>query len=335
MFLVFAQIIITDAYYTFFLMLNTSISYITAIVLLFILSIRFFLWVRERKSVIVVLYTLASLGLVVMSICALVLMDYLIALKPPVITSTTPTIYPTFEDGSIESSLSDFYVYADIVSFVLIWTGTALILHHHSKQLGAIKYWTVVSLPLIYFFSNFFDMIPGLEFFDDFSFIILTTLNSSAGGVLFGVVFWIASKSIRQKNIVREYLKILAYGFIIWFTCNQASLIAAPYPPFGIAAVSTMGVAAYLIFIGLFCSAISLSQDNLVRRAILKSTANELKMLGEIGFSEMSSDIGRKIAQVEKKNLEALEDDSGVSSSLTSEDIEVYIDEVLRELKKK
>lgn len=329
------EIILTGKFYTISLFIVTTISYALASVILTTLGIRFFSWSRENNSFILILYCAASLGLMVMSFSAVLLMDYIIATKPPEVTSSSPVIYPLFDSGSLESSLSDFYVIADIISFLLIWLCSVLILRHYTKRLEALKYWVIVILPLIYFSSNFYDLIPGFEFFDDFSLIVITTLNSSAGGILFGIVFWTASKEIRENSAVRDYLKVCAFGFILWFTCNQASLIATSYPPFGIAAVSMMGVAAYLIFIGLFCSAVSVSQDDLIRRSVFKSTTKELKMVGEIGFSQMYNNIRKKIVEVEKANLDKMVDDTGIPSSLTEEDIESYMEEVINEVKRK
>jgi hypothetical protein len=332
---VVGEVILVGNYHTLSLSIVTSVSYALAIGVLILLCIRFFVWAKENKSFILILYGVASLGLAVMSLSAVLLMDYLILTKPSQVNSSSPVIYPSFDTGSIENSLSDFYVVADIISFILVWSGSALILKHYSKKLGALRYWIIVGLPLIYFSSNFYDLIPGFEFFDDFSLIVITTLNSSAGGILFGIVFWIASRGIGENSAVKDYLKVCAFGFILWFTCNQASLIAASYPPFGIAAVSTMGIAAYLIFIGLFCSAVSISQDDLVRRSVLKSTTRELKLVGDIGYSQMYSDIKKRIVVAEKANLDKMVDDTGISSSLTQDDIESYMKQVIDEVKGK
>jgi hypothetical protein len=327
------EIAITSIYDSAFLTAVTAISYGLAIALLSFLSLRFFYWLRSNRSYVVLLYTLSSFALVVMALFSIMLMCYILITKEGGVTPETPVIYPAFEQGSLERTLSDYYVLGDIISFSLIWISTATVLRHYSTRLGSLRYWTVVTLPLVYFASNFFDLIPGFEFLDDFTFIAITTLNSSAGGILFAIVFWKSSNKI-DNYIVREYLKISAYGFVLWFTCNQASVIAASYPPFGLAAVSTMGLASYLISIGIYYSAVSVAQDNIVRGSIRKSTIRELKLFGDIGFSEMYDQIKKNVISVENNSLEKMTDKSGVQTAITQDDIELYVNEVLKELRK-
>jgi hypothetical protein len=86
-----------------------------------------------------------------------------------------------------------------------------------------------------------------------------------AGGILFGIAFWSIARNIRS-NVVKQYKMILAYGMMILFSSNQASaLVRFFYPPFGLVTLSFFGMASYLIFIGIYSSAISVAEDSELR----------------------------------------------------------------------
>jgi hypothetical protein len=69
----------------------------------------------------------------------------------------------------------------------------------------------------------------------------------------------------------KDYMLISAYGMMLLFTSNQPiGLLLVPYPPFGLATISFMGLASYLIFVGIYSAAVSVSEDTKLRQSILK-----------------------------------------------------------------
>ena len=85
-------------------------------------------------------------------------------------------------------------------------------------------------------------------------------VDAAAGGILFGVAFWTIARNI-SNNIVRDHIIISAYGFVLLFISEQAIVLTyLAYPPFGYATVSFMGLSSYLIFIGIYSSAISIAK---------------------------------------------------------------------------
>ena len=46
-----------------------------------------------------------------------------------------------------------------IMSFVVTWFATAVLLSYRSRRIGRIKYWVIIALPLIYFLSQFISSI--------------------------------------------------------------------------------------------------------------------------------------------------------------------------------
>jgi hypothetical protein len=64
----------------------------------------------------------------------------------------------------------------------------------------------------------------------------------------FGIAFWSVAKSLTNET-VKGYMLMSAFGMMLLFTANQPTgLILVPYPPYGLATVSFMGLASYLVF---------------------------------------------------------------------------------------
>ena len=99
---------------------------------------------------------------------------------------------------------------------------------------------------------------------------VVFTFGKSAGGILFGIALWTVTRHIPKTSFVRDYMIISTFGLVLLFTSNQASvLLTAPYPPFGLAAASFVGLSSYLVLIGIYSSAISVAEDSKLRQSIL------------------------------------------------------------------
>ena len=126
---------------------------------------------------------------------------------------------------------------------------------------------------------------------------------------------------------------ISALWFVLLFTSDQAIvLITVAYPPFGVAAISFVGLSSYLIFVGIYYSAISLSYDDRVRREIKKFAADESKLLDSIASAQYEKVIEEKIAAIRQIQDSATQS-LGVQPSLGEDEIRKYLEDVLREKK--
>jgi hypothetical protein len=95
------------------------------------------------------------------------------------------------------------------------------------------------------------------------------TFSKLAGGIFFGIAFWTVARKIRPDSIVRRYMIISAYGLVLLFISYQVNgIVVTSYPPFGLASISFMGLAAYLILLGIYTAAISVSEDTKLRQTI-------------------------------------------------------------------
>jgi hypothetical protein len=150
------------------------------------------------------------------------------------------------------------------------------------------------------------------------------------GGVLFGIAFWSVARNI-SRDIV---MMISAYGMMLLFSSNQFSdLVLGPYPTFGLATVSFFGLASYLIFVDIYSSAISVSEDSTLRQTIRSIATKEPRLLDSIGTAQMEQEIQAKVITAIKRNHEKMIEETGVESSLTDEDMKEYLKQVIKEVK--
>ena len=205
-----------------------------------------------------------------------------------------------FMKNSFMDLLNQLYISTSILAFLLTWISTTLLLFHYSKKMGRIRFWTIISLPLIYFLIQFLSSYLNLfnpwinsnpVFFGTFL-TLLFALSKPVGGVLFGIAFWTVAKNIRENKAVKDYIIMAAYGLTLLFISNQGLvLVNVPYPPFGLATVSFVGLSSYLLLLGIYSSAISAAQDTNLRKSIRRLAVNETKMLDNIGSAHMEHQI--------------------------------------------
>src|SRR5918994_731950 len=335
---VILQLVAVSYYFIMALIAATTISYSLAIAMMVLLMNSFFSWFRTSKNFVILAYGISAATIAIhlgftLFFAATALLDV------PAEARTAISRTPFFMPGSIKFILDNIRSLTSILSFSILWGATVLLLHHYSQKVGRIKYWIIVTLPLVYFLSQFptlflkvFDpVIKENPFFYGSLLTFIFTLSKPAGGILFGIAFWTISRNI-PRTIVREYLMISALGFVLLFASDQALvLIQLPYPPFGLAAVSFMGLAAYLIFIGIYYSAISLSYDDRVRHEIKKFAMQESKLLDSIGSAQLEKDIAEKVTAI-TQSQDFAGQKSGVPPSIDEADIRKYLEDVLREM---
>lgn len=340
--LVVLEILFTSQYHTSILTVASAINLLLTMGILGLFAQRFFAWFKSNRSSVVVLlygasFAATALGLVLISHNNLsILLE-----KQPYITPEYEVVFPSdhFEPGSLLAVIYDAYGKVDLLSFGLLIAATALLLHHYSRKLGKLKFWTAICLPMVYFLAaasenlGIYQPETDTEFF---YFYLLTSLNSTAGGILFGVTFWTVGKTMREGP-VRDYLIIAAYGFVLFFISNQVGLTPTPYPPFGLATQSFLVLASYLIFLGVYSTARSISQDNQLRRSIKKLATQDTNLLSSIGTAQMEQEIQKTVNSMKgivQEQEKKMEEQTGIEANLEEDEMKKYLEEVMQEVGK-
>jgi hypothetical protein len=234
-----------------------ALSYGTAAGLVIWLSLLFFSWYKSRHDMIVILYFIS------MSVIAFNLI--MTAAFTGVKVNDRPPLAGEFVGSSGDASAGRHQLLGNIsrissfMSFFSIWVTTAVLMNYYREKLiNAIIYWVILFIPLVYFIITYFYqfilgsiLVSFLEI-DPVSVSIIIgaflALSKPIGGLLFGVVFWNISRIIGYEKNIKTYMIISGWGILLVFSSNQAATqIVNPYPPFGLATITILVTASYLI----------------------------------------------------------------------------------------
>lgn len=328
-------------YNTSLLIWSTVISVLMSILVLGFLARQLFLWYKtnKRNSFIILSYALAFAIMTVTFSAGLILDLYNYSGKPEIVTANSEVNFPSYDNVNWLVLLFHYiYNYSDLVSFVLIWGATALLLLNYRRRLGLVKFWIIITLPLIYYLSTFIDVLGIYEPQTDsekFYYYSYFSLNATVGGILFGLAFIAIAKRIDNQNI-KGFMTLAAYGFILLYISNAISLVARSYPPFGITTLCYAGLSSFLLLAGLYSTAVILSRHAELRKLIRNSIeGQQSKLLDHIGMSEVQRDIDRKVTPLIERYAKEMNTQSSVDIAISKEEVKQYINEILQDLHKK
>jgi hypothetical protein len=306
------QILFMSQFYTAFLIWSTIINLLLTISLLVILARQLFLWYLyyKRSSFVILSY---AVGFVIMSMTfslALILDLHNLSSKQDIVTSNSEVIFPDFNDANWLLLIFHYvYQYSDLISFIFIWGASALLLLHYRKRIGLIKFWIIISLPLVYYLGSIVEVVGLYEPQSDtefYFFYLYISLYSIAGGLMFGITFIAIARKIDNPRI-KGYMTLTAFGFILLYISSPMTLVATPYPPFGIASLSFSGLSCYLLLIGLYSTAVTLSRHAQLRKSI-RSSINEQhsRLMDGIGMSELQREIDKRIKPLVQRHAKQM-----------------------------
>lgn len=340
--IVFLDVSLNFSYHTILIKAVILASFLTSAALMALLSWRFIVWIKSSRNRLMLVYLTASLFISVSAIAGVVYFLDQLSYRPDVTYPKTYGGYLTHAEIG-NSSLVYFYTISSAIAFVLLWIGTVFLLQSYRKKLGRWKYWILMFIPLLYFLSQFQPAVLNflLSYVSDdpmlfnLVYIIMVDASRPIGGILFGMAFILVARKLQNRE-VRGYMVISGIGLLLLLISYEAQvLITAPFPPLGLLSGSYFGLASFLIFIGLYASAVSISEDSRLRSSIRKSVESEVSFLGSIGEAEMERRILDKVLNTSKKFSNMMPEQTGVPSSLSDEEIKEYIQDVIVEIHKK
>ena len=336
--LVLFEILIDLSYKTSLIIGIVGVSYTSGIFNLAILSERFIKWIRSGRSYISLLFGFATFSILFNSIITMIFIVSVLLSQPNDIGWHIGILTPTF--SGINDTLKQLYSVSFIVAYVVTWFATVTVLRTNSYRLGRLKFWAFVILPLLYIIGEFQVLILPLlseyRYADPVTFTIVYTLIFNAikiaGAFFFGIGFWSMARKIEQKSL-KSFLNISAYGLILLFVTTQATLLLNTlYPPLGLMTACFVGLSSFLLLVGTYSAAVSVSNDARIRKEIRSSVEKESHLIGDIGDAEMQMTLNAKVFSMMNKLQKRLQGDTQVESSLTDEDIRNYTNRVIQEL---
>jgi signal transduction histidine kinase len=359
------QIFVNSYYYTSMLIWSSSISYAIASIIMVILALELFSWYRSNRNFILLLYGVSFIITSISIVSSLVFFTVILLGMPAKVISPSPSELTSeqeefghgpeqeefghgpdirkFDSSTTLGKVQAVFVTSHIMSFLLLWGSTAMLLHTYSKKLGKVKFWTIITIPIASFLSIFVIVTPFVMSYGSsdmdtiFKIIVVDALGyalpAAVSGILFGLPFWMIARSLSYSSALKDYKIIAGSGFALFVLAITGSVMLASYPPLGLASVSFVGLSSYLILMGIYSSAISMSEDVKLRQAIRKSAVDESKLLVGIGSAQMEQKIEKKVIEMAKDHSASMTERTGVQLSLTEHDMKQYLSTVLKEIK--
>jgi hypothetical protein len=222
-----------------------------------------------------------------------------------------------------------------ILSFVSVWIASAVLLSTYSRRIGKIRYWAIISIPLIYFLfpfeKNVVDIFRSFVISSPVLYGVLNVTIFSAtkqiGALLFSLVF-LAACALVTKHEMQKYLLICAIGMaILYGSIEIDTLLYATYPPFGAVTVSFMPMGSYLLFTGILLSARLVARDKELRMEFYRSAMSQMSLLKTIGVSEMEKQLMKGYKSIDKRTR-SLEKDSKYEKDNVKEVLHGLVDEM-------
>jgi hypothetical protein len=318
------------------------VSYGTAAALIAWLGKSFLSWYRSNHSLIVLLYFVSML---VISFNLVMAATYA-TLKVSARTAQVVEYVGSSGDvsGTRHRIVDNIYSISSFMAFFSIWFTTAILMNYYREKLiSVILYWVLLTVPIVYFLITYFYQFTLSTFLISYLEVDPVTvsiflgaflsLSKPIGGLVFGGAFWNMSRTVKYERKIRTYMIISGWGIFLIFTANQASAqIISPYPPFGLATLTVLNLAAYLMLIGIYNSATLVSVNDNLRKSIRKHAVKS-KLLNLIGHAEMEKEIQKTVTDI-IRSQDISDIDKESEFELDKQEIRRYIDIVINEVKK-
>jgi hypothetical protein len=341
--IVILEVLFSSQYHRDLLIASTTISDGAVIFLTALLAWKLFSWYKiHKKQSLVLLFGLSAALIALTSISILIWSTAVFVHRGPVVFPESELTFDLGDEGSLLHFLY-YPLHASFTGFILLlWAGTVLLLYHNFKRIGRVKFWVLVTLPVISFMSILIYIyeeiaptspVPEVASLNLIIQILLLNYAGLSQGVVMGLSFILIGRFLKQGTPSRDYMIITGFGFMIFIVAYPGSLTEAAYPPYGIAAISAMPFSLFMILNGLSYSAISVAQDQTLRRSIRKSV-KDMKFLESIGTAQMEQDLQKRVLTIAKENSDVMTEETGVQPSLTEDEMKEYLDMVANEIKR-
>jgi hypothetical protein len=336
------QMLIINEYSLVLLSVQTYLSHLSALVFLSFLVFLFGGWLISKRSYTIILYTIAfSLACINLAVSLVYLESYFTSalignVKPYSIVSYVTN----FGGMPITESLSIVFDALSLSSFLLMWIASAIFLSQYRHKMGRIKYFSLMSIPLLYYIfplqgyfgDIFFSLLQFSPVSYTITYILIFSATKQVGAVLFSLAFWAASALV-YDNRIRKSLLISSIGMAILFgTFEIAPLQYHVYPPYGFITQAFIPLGAYLLLVGIFNSAKVISRDSELRKEFYKSAASQLSLLKTIGVSQMEKELEKQVKSIEEKVSTLSSEIMDDVPELEEENVQEILHDVLNEL---
>ena len=347
---IYGEMIIYSNYSNLVIFIIVYTSFLSSIGFLSILTVKLFRWFLLNPNSSILMYGIAISIFILNTIIGLVYVTQVLSTHTDIIKPMSCRVLfgSLFHiNPGLSIYLSNLYDITSIISFIAVWFVTTFILKQYSHNIGKIKYWILVSVPLIVFMTKYEIILyyllkdPAiLEIFYSIRLnsildqIISTFLNSNLqiGGIFFAISFLVIVKKIPKGHRIVNSLIISLIGMMFLFGSKDISeLILPSYPPVGIVAISFLGLASYLLLVGIYSSATIAARDITLRKYLNKKVENDTTLLNNIAFSENETEIQKNVKSLMTYSSQWQQ--NNIQHELNQQEIKEIVNDVISEVK--
>jgi hypothetical protein len=339
-----------------------AVSSIVASIIMGVTSFKFFSWYKlsNYKNFTILFYGIAAILLATSiaqeGVSKLLLIEVIQEKSPPGAITQSSFLYKPSEkyNGEIEYKVvnpdtttlyilpySNQQLYVGLAStvipiaFVFRWLASTTLLRSFYQRIGKLplSLWIVLSLPLIFYLVGKMpgflsgESLLGVDEAYRFYFRLLFRIGTIGGNIIFGLAFFMVARRMTSSKL-KDYLIITAIGDTIVGIALSTSALQQTY---GIAGHSLVLLASYLFSVGLYLSAIALSQDSSLRKSIKKSAVS---LIDDIGSAQMEKQIEGKVMKlIHDQQIEIEEQTGGFSDEVNENEVKEYMELVIAERK--
>jgi hypothetical protein len=329
------QIVLFGFYYTNLIQIGVAFSYMVSIIAFGFLIYILLKWYKEDKEFIILIYAVAIISIVFRVISILLMESSLLANSDFMRNFESIAFFADLEPNTIAFSSWEWYSICSIVSIMLLWLTNAVFLRNYYKRFSRLKYFILVillpSFTMIDFVINQ-SFVESLEV-EPLLFDIIVVLSGVLGGILLAIPYFIIARSIKDpNNNIRHHLIFVGFGLIIFVISGSAIIDHLPFPPFGFTSILAMQLAAIIIYVSLYKSAVSFSLDSVLRKSINKEMNGMADMLKKIGNSEMNRKMLDNTIEAQQKVHDNMTETQHISPTMDNDKIKEYIELISEEI---
>jgi len=344
LFVLLLDIFIDNKYFTISLTTIMLVSYGSSILMSIFVSYKLFSWFKENKNKFAFIFGLSIFILFVNNVVSILLFGTLLSEKPSEIGFSTPVVFNFECDADslyclFKENIINIQSYTLMIYFSLFWISNYFLLHYHIRKIGRIRFFALITLPLVLFFFVFiyhydelYSLSENTNFDENVIFmlqIFIVMFSISLCGVLYGIGFKSVANLLKISHNVERYLKMASFGIILLFISANATIVGASLPPYGIPSIAFLPFASILFYIGIYYSIIAISNDIKVRKYIKSSAYKELEIMGDLAQSQMMDTMKQKVLNMTKKYSDELHQSNNSETTESDEDLKNYLDEAI------
>ena len=347
LFMIYGQIKIISQYNNALFYSIIYASLISSAVFLAISGIQFLRWFTRGRNYLVLIYGLVMLILFANSIIGAIYLSQVSVTHGQTIKRTSCSVMIgslTVTRPGLVNTLANAYDITSFFSFVLAWIATVLMLKEYSKRINKFVFWVVVILPLVFFISRYelalyyfvndqgVDILASINLSSDiYGYKTLETilnLNLQLGGAFFGIAFFTIASKLTGRGQQRKALILTGIGIMFLFASKDIStLIISSYPPLGAVSIAFVGLASYMVYLGIYSAASLTARDKNLRRDLRQKVENNVMLLKSIATSQDELDIEKNVKHV--MNLSTQWQEENRQLDMTPEEIREIAKDVI------